>query len=98
MASTPATTRPATVKMNRMNPWCATRATTGQGEKPGSGLRVAHTHELRFAGGAVTKRYTSWRRGEHRREWSVLRLVHRDAPGLVAPPGAAGPAPGPPVV
>jgi hypothetical protein len=32
---------------------------------------VAYTHDLAFAESDVTKRYTYWRRGEHRREWSA---------------------------
>jgi hypothetical protein len=48
-----------------------------------------HTHELTFAGGLVVKRYRSWGRGEHRREWSVLGQVHRHRPGLAPRPVAA---------
>ncbi|MCW3843512.1 hypothetical protein ONA70_25745 [Micromonospora yasonensis] len=47
------------------------------------------THELSWAGSVLTKRYTSWHRGEHRREWAVLRLVHRHEPDLVPRPLAA---------
>jgi len=47
---------------------------------------VVHTHELTIAGMALTKRYRSWSRGEHRREWSALQHVHRHAPDLVARP------------
>lgn len=36
---------------------------------------VVHTHLLTFHGSLVTKRYSSWERGEHRREWAVLRSV-----------------------
>ncbi|WP_319459214.1 aminoglycoside phosphotransferase family protein [Micromonospora sp. RTP1Z1] len=37
----------------------------------------------------LTKRYTSWHRGEHLREWAVLRHVHRHEPELVPRPLAA---------
>jgi hypothetical protein len=47
---------------------------------------VASTHVLAVADGLVTKRYTSWRRGEHRREWAVLRRLHRHAEGLAPQP------------
>jgi hypothetical protein len=47
---------------------------------------VVHTHELSIVGPVLTKRYRSWSRDEHRREWSVLRHVHRYAPGLVPEP------------
>ncbi len=50
---------------------------------------VVHTHELTFAGTMLTKRYRSWSRGEHRREWSMLRHIHRHAPDLVPRPLAA---------
>jgi Ser/Thr protein kinase RdoA (MazF antagonist) len=50
---------------------------------------VAHTHKLTFAAGTVTKRYTSWDRGEPRREWAALKHIHRHAPDLVPQPVAA---------
>ncbi len=50
---------------------------------------MVHTHEVTVDGAVLTKRYTSWRRGEHRREWTVLRHVHRYAPDLVPRPVAA---------
>jgi Ser/Thr protein kinase RdoA (MazF antagonist) len=50
---------------------------------------VVHTHELTVAGPLVTKRYRSWERGEHVREWAVLRHVYRHAPDLVPRPVAA---------
>jgi len=50
---------------------------------------VVHTHELVFAGSVLTKRYTSWGRGEHRREWAALRLIHRYQPGLAPEPVSA---------
>lgn len=48
-----------------------------------------HTHELTFGGGLVVKRYRSWARGEHRREWASLRQVHRFRPDLGPRPVAA---------
>jgi Ser/Thr protein kinase RdoA (MazF antagonist) len=50
---------------------------------------MVHTHELTFAGPRLTKRYTSWQRGEHRREWAALRHIHSHAPDLVPEPIAA---------
>src|SRR4051812_50229094 len=46
----------------------------------------------------LTKRYRSWSRGEHRREWSVLQHVHRYAPDLVAGPLTADLDADPPIV
>ena len=45
-----------------------------------------HTHDLAFDGAIMTKRYTSWSRGEHVREWEMLRHIHRYAPDLVPRP------------
>jgi len=50
---------------------------------------MVHTHELTFAGAVLTKRYVSWSRGEHHREWAVLRVAHRYAPDLVPVPLSA---------
>lgn len=50
---------------------------------------MVHTHELTVSGTVLTKRYRSWSRGEHRREWSVLQHVYRHAPDLVPRPLAA---------
>ncbi|MGW4947997.1 phosphotransferase family protein [Actinoplanes sp. NPDC004185] len=50
---------------------------------------MAHTHELVYTGRRLVKRYTSWERGEHVREWSVLRRVHHHLPRLVPRPIAA---------
>jgi hypothetical protein len=47
---------------------------------------VVNTHDLAFGEKTLTKRYASWSRGEHRREWSVLRQIHRYAPGLAPEP------------
>src|SRR6478735_3315941 len=48
--------------------------------------RMVHTHNLVFDGSLVTKTYTSWQRGEHRREWSVLRHLHEHARDLAPRP------------
>jgi hypothetical protein len=48
-----------------------------------------HTHDLTFSGTVLTKRYRSWSRGEHHREWLVLQHVHRYARDLVPRPLAA---------
>lgn len=45
-----------------------------------------HTHDVRLVRALVTKRYTSWSRGEHVREWAALRQLHRYAPGLAPRP------------
>jgi hypothetical protein len=47
---------------------------------------VNHTHALTIAGSVLTKRYVSWDRGEHRREWTMLGHIHRHAPDLVPRP------------
>ncbi|WP_250035012.1 phosphotransferase [Paractinoplanes maris] len=59
---------------------------------------MPHTHDLTFAGAILTKRYTSWDRGEHVREWTVLQQIHRDAPGLAPRPVSADLASRPPAV
>ncbi|GAA1856346.1 phosphotransferase [Asanoa iriomotensis] len=46
----------------------------------------------------MTKRYTSWQRGEHLREWAALRHIHRHAPDLVPRPLSAKLAARPPTV
>jgi aminoglycoside phosphotransferase (APT) family kinase protein len=50
---------------------------------------MVHTHDLMFADSHVVKRYTSWERGEHLREWSVLQRVDQHAPDLAPRPIAA---------
>ncbi|GAA1750583.1 phosphotransferase [Luedemannella helvata] len=57
-----------------------------------------HTHDLTVAGDLVTKRYTSWERDEHRREWTALVLVHEHAPDLVPRPMRADLDANPPAV
>ena len=47
---------------------------------------MAQTHELLVDEGRLTKRYVSWSRGEHLREWAVLRRVHARYPDLVPEP------------
>ena len=47
------------------------------------------THLLALSD-VVVKRFRSYRRGEHRREWLGLRLLDPHAPGLAAPPAQAG--------
>jgi hypothetical protein len=45
---------------------------------------VESTHDLRpAASGGLVKRYTDWGRGEHRREWTVLKALSASACGLV---------------
>jgi hypothetical protein len=50
---------------------------------------VTYTHHLVVDQGRVTKRYVSWSRGEHVREWTVLRRVYARCPDLVPEPLAA---------
>jgi aminoglycoside phosphotransferase (APT) family kinase protein len=50
---------------------------------------AVHTHTLVFVGETATKRYTSWDRGEHRREWAALQQIWCHKPGLVPRPLAA---------
>ncbi|MGI5175270.1 hypothetical protein ACQEVZ_02935 [Dactylosporangium sp. CA-152071] len=46
---------------------------------------MSQTHHLHVDGGRLIKRYVSWSRGEHRREWAVLHRVHARRPDLVPP-------------
>ncbi len=48
--------------------------------------RLAQTHELTVTGDRLRKRYVSWDRGEHEREWAVLSLLATHAPGLAPEP------------
>ena len=43
---------------------------------------IATTHQVKISGDRVVKTFTSWARGEHRREWRGLSLLHEYAPGL----------------
>lgn len=47
---------------------------------------MVSTHELIFHGMTVTKRFTSWNRSEHRREWAMLVHLDQHAPGLAPKP------------
>ncbi|MEU0557486.1 aminoglycoside phosphotransferase family protein [Dactylosporangium sp. NPDC006015] len=47
---------------------------------------MSQTHHLHVDGGRLIKRYVSWSRGEHRREWAVLHRVHARRPDLVPEP------------
>ncbi|MEU4390752.1 aminoglycoside phosphotransferase family protein [Kribbella sp. NPDC023855] len=47
---------------------------------------MTHTHAVTTHGELVTKRYVSWARDEHLREWTALQALARHAPDL-------GPAP-----
>ncbi|GAA0953602.1 phosphotransferase [Nonomuraea longicatena] len=44
------------------------------------------THDLKLGDDTVTKRYTSWGRGEPHREWAVLTLLAEHAPGIAPQP------------
>ncbi|MGN6791588.1 MAG: phosphotransferase [Streptosporangiaceae bacterium] len=60
----------------------------------------APTHEVHVdrSRGVVTKRFRSWDRGEHVREWTALRLLAEHAPGLSPRPIRAGLAADAPVI
>ncbi len=47
---------------------------------------MSQTHQLVIRDGVLHKRYSSWQRGEHRREWTVLTHLHRHMPGLAPEP------------
>jgi hypothetical protein len=59
---------------------------------------MTSTHGLSVGAEVVVKRYSSWDRGEHRREWAVLRTVHEYAPGLCPRPVEAHLDATPPVI
>jgi aminoglycoside phosphotransferase (APT) family kinase protein len=59
---------------------------------------MAPTHEVTVSGATLTKRYTSWGRGEHVREWAVLQHLERHAPGLAPRPLAADLRSSPPAI
>ncbi|WP_431895513.1 phosphotransferase family protein [Nonomuraea sp. bgisy101] len=44
------------------------------------------THDLELGDDVVTKRYTSWDRGEPHREWAALTLLAEHVPGLAPTP------------
>jgi hypothetical protein len=56
------------------------------------------THSVELAPGRVVKRFTSWDRGEHEREWLLLTALHRRAPGLGPRPLSADLTANPPSV
>ncbi|MBO2455349.1 aminoglycoside phosphotransferase family protein [Actinomadura barringtoniae] len=61
---------------------------------------MAHTftHDLQFGATTVTKRFTSWERGEPAREWQALQLLAGHAPGLAPAPVRADLSAVPPAV
>ncbi|MET9248390.1 aminoglycoside phosphotransferase family protein [Nonomuraea sp. NPDC003709] len=44
------------------------------------------THDIEIRDDIVIKRYRSWERGEHRREWAALNVLALHAPGLAPAP------------
>ena len=46
-------------------------------------VTVRSTHDIEIADGHVIKRFRSWDRGEHQREWQALNVLAEFAPGLV---------------
>ncbi|MEV4416037.1 aminoglycoside phosphotransferase family protein [Catellatospora sp. NPDC049609] len=50
---------------------------------------MSQTHDLSTDGDVLVKRYASWDRDEHRREWMVLNHLHPRLPDLVPAPLAA---------
>ncbi|MEV6522627.1 phosphotransferase [Longispora sp. NPDC051575] len=50
---------------------------------------MSPTHEVLASGGLLTKRYLSWDRDEHRREWAVLSQVHAHTRDLAPVPVSA---------
>jgi Ser/Thr protein kinase RdoA (MazF antagonist) len=47
------------------------------------------THDVEIGSGLVVKRFRSWVRGEHQREWRALNLLAEFAPGLAPSPVSA---------
>lgn len=47
---------------------------------------MTQTHAVSFEGATVTKRYVSWARDEHLREWTALQRISASAPDLVPTP------------
>jgi len=56
------------------------------------------THSVEITDDQVVKRFRSWDRGEHLREWGALRLLARFAPGLAPAPVSADLDADPPVI
>ena len=52
-------------------------------------MTVRSTHAVEMADGLVVKRFCSWERGEHQREWQALNLLAEFAPGLAPAPVSA---------
>jgi aminoglycoside phosphotransferase (APT) family kinase protein len=52
-------------------------------------MAVRSTHVLEMADGHVIKRFRSWDRGEHQREWQALNVLAEFAPGLAPVPLSA---------
>jgi hypothetical protein len=52
-------------------------------------MNVRSTHVLEIADGQVIKRFRSWDRGEHQREWRALNVLAEFAPGLAPVPLSA---------
>lgn len=52
-------------------------------------MSTRSTHVLEMADGHMTKRFRSWDRDEHRREWQALNVLAKFAPGLAPEPISA---------
>lgn len=52
-------------------------------------MSVRSTHGLEMADSQVVKRFRSWDRGEHQREWQALNVLAEFAPGLAPVPLSA---------
>ncbi len=63
-----------------------------------AGGRERSTHDVELADGLVVKRFRSWSRDEHRREWQALNLLAEFAPGLAPLPVSADLEADPPVI
>ena len=59
------------------------------GVQGASTVSVFTTHHVEISGNRVVKTFKSWDRGEHRREWRGLSLLHEYAPGLGPEPISA---------
>jgi len=53
-------------------------------------LLISVTHHLSTEQDVLVKRYASWDRGEHRREWTILSALHAAVPELVPQPVREG--------
>jgi Ser/Thr protein kinase RdoA (MazF antagonist) len=62
------------------------------------GITISSTHDITMGPTTVTKRFRSWRRGEHLREWAGLTLLATHTPGLAPVPIDADLAGDPPTV